>query len=378
MAVRQDYLATIMDTEFEPFEDYRETEIPQPLPIAPSPVPPSDNPYLIVGQAHTAAARDTESEPEEASLEIEEFEPLATRTTPLSSDYTPSSSDLTPVSPLTDEEFEASKPSDTRITSTHSIAPLDSTTPLSPDHPLTQTSPTSTRVSYYHSTARMARYRSSYEIPSPSSSPKLPIWKRYRGTSDLVEDTKDESLDLDTEGEGSEDEGSGSEEEEEEAAPEGQQQAVSVVDTAAYKPLDLGYGALRRYILICIPPIRVPVQTPPLPEWSYGSLPVSPSSSAVPTLIASPVTTPAATIAVDEDEFLEVGVQLELHGSIHHDHTQRLDALPPALFEGYDRDFRELYTRSREVRDEIFSQRYMLRSLKQEQERVLYEDRCWL
>ncbi|GJT32954.1 hypothetical protein Tco_0923373 [Tanacetum coccineum] len=68
------------------------------------------------------------------------------------------------------------------------------------------------------------RYRSSYETPSPSSSPTLYIWKRYRGTSKLVEDTKDESSDSDTEREGSEDEGPGLEddgpglEEEEEAA----------------------------------------------------------------------------------------------------------------------------------------------------------------
>ncbi|GKC34731.1 hypothetical protein Tco_1047115, partial [Tanacetum coccineum] len=46
----------------------------------------------------------------------------------------------------------------------------------------------------------------------------------------------------------------------------------------------------------------------------------------------------------------------------------RLDALPPALFEGYYRDLRELYTRSRAVKDEIFSLRYRLRSLEQEEE----------
>ncbi|GJY72732.1 hypothetical protein Tco_0477163, partial [Tanacetum coccineum] len=43
-------------------------------------------------------------------------------------------------------------------------------------------------------------------------------------------------------------------------------------------------------------------------------------------------------------------------------------ALPPALFEGYDRDLKELYTRLRDVKDDIFSQRYRLRSLEQEQE----------
>ncbi|GJV22331.1 hypothetical protein Tco_1371351 [Tanacetum coccineum] len=255
------------------------------------------------------------------------------------------------------------------------------------------------------------RYRSSYETPSPSSSLTLPIRKRYRGTSELIEDTEDESSYSNTEGDGSE---------EEEAAPEGQQQAVPVVDTAAYEPLGLGYKALRcrklalgeglvpstfkigqnsrsmseeqrveetptprlrvrttwvayvdgivyTDILIDVPPVHV-LQTSPSPEWPSGSLLVSPSSIAVATPIASPVTTPAATIVVDEDEYLEVGVRLEIHGSILYDHTQRLDALPPTLFEGYNRDLRELYTRSRAVRDEIFSQCYRLRSMEQEQE----------
>ncbi|GKD67888.1 hypothetical protein Tco_1321978, partial [Tanacetum coccineum] len=247
------------------------------------------------------------------------------------------------------------------------------------------------------------------------SSPYLLIRKRYPGTLKLVEDTEDESSNSDTKGEGSEDEGPGSEdegpgseEEKEKAAPEGQQQAVPVVDTAADEPLGLGYRVLRcrelalgegsmpskfeigqssrsvlekqrieetpaprpsvhatwvdpvddilyTDILIYVPPIHVPVQTPPSPEWSSSSLPVSPSYPSVPTLVASPKTTPAATIAVDEGEFLEVGAHLELYGSILHDHTQRLDVLPHALFKGYDRDLRELYTRSRAVSGEIFS-----------------------
>nr|GEV39008.1 hypothetical protein [Tanacetum cinerariifolium] len=62
--------------------------------------------------------------------------------------------------------------------------------------------------------------------------------------------------------------------------------------------------------------------------------------------------------------------EFELLRSILHDHTQRLDALPPTLFEGYDMDLRELYTRSGAVRDEIFSQRYRFRSLEREHERA--------
>ncbi|GJX30041.1 hypothetical protein Tco_0238120 [Tanacetum coccineum] len=159
-------------------------------------------------------------------------------------------------------------------------------------------------------------YRSSYETPSPSSPLTLPIRKRYRGTSELILDieTKDESSDsdaereghgledevhgLDDEGHGLEDEGPGSEEEE--AAPEGQQQAVSVVDTAVSKPLGLGYGALRRRELAL-----GEGSTPPSPEWSSGSLLVSPSSPVVLSRIASLVITPAATISVNEDQFLE-------------------------------------------------------------------------
>ncbi|GKG16698.1 hypothetical protein Tco_0361655, partial [Tanacetum coccineum] len=144
MAVRHAYLAVITDSESEPFKDSIETEIPQPLPIAPSPVPPSDDPYLIVGQAHTPATIDTKSEPEEAPSETGEFQPLAAGTAPPSSDHTPISFNSTPVSPLIDEEFEAFEPSDTRITSPHFTALSDSTTPLSSGHLLTQKTPAPT------------------------------------------------------------------------------------------------------------------------------------------------------------------------------------------------------------------------------------------
>ncbi|GKA93016.1 hypothetical protein Tco_0815002 [Tanacetum coccineum] len=313
MAVRRAYLATITDLESEPFNDFRETEIPHPLLIAPLLVPPSDDPCLIVGQNHTP------------------------------------------------------------ITPSHSTASSDSTTPLSPDHPLTQASPTPTRVTYYRTAARMVvrtqptlspgmsariaettalspssfrkRYRFSCETPSPSSSPTFPLRKRYRSTSELVEDTKDESLDSDTEGEGSKDEGPSTEGEEEDVVPEGQQQAVLIVDTTVDEPLGLGYEVLRRlsdqlvadetptlriparttwidpedgtvYLDIKVDPRScAPVQTPPSPDWSPRSLLVSPSSPVVPTTVASPVTTPAATIAVDEDEFLED--RYEDHRFIH-------------------------------------------------------------
>ncbi|GJX58801.1 hypothetical protein Tco_0290191 [Tanacetum coccineum] len=266
-------------------------------------------------------------------------------------------------------------------------------------------------------------YRSSYKIPSTSST--LPVRKRYRGTSELIldthseggelgdedtnEDGKDESSDADDERERSEDEGPGLEGRGEEAVPGGE-------------PLGIGYRALRHLelgveedqvpitfevgqssrpmpeqqraervsafrqptltswvdsedgrvytdIQVYVPPVA-PCQTPSSPEWSSGSLPILPSSPVVPSLIASLVATPTATISVDEDQFIEIGAQLELYESILQDHTQRLDALPPILFVDIDRDVRELYTRSGAVRDEIFLQRYMFRSLEREQERV--------
>ncbi|GKD56525.1 hypothetical protein Tco_1289912, partial [Tanacetum coccineum] len=91
MAVRKAYIATIMDSESEPFEDFRETKIPQQLPIALSP-------------------------PKEAPSETEELQPLPARTTLPSSDHTPTSPNPTLVLPHTDEEFEASEPLDTKIT----------------------------------------------------------------------------------------------------------------------------------------------------------------------------------------------------------------------------------------------------------------------
>ncbi|GKC31135.1 hypothetical protein Tco_1038429 [Tanacetum coccineum] len=164
---------------------------------------------------------------------------------------------------------------------------------------------------------------------------------------------------------------------------------VPLIDMLRAEAFRLGYGAakvvpLSRFEKI-IPstyevkgsalrlmqiPALLSVQISPSPEWSLGSLPVSPSSLVVPSPIASLVATPVATISVDEDQFIEVGTQLELHWSILHDHTQRLDALPPTLFVDIDRDVRELYTRSGAVRDEIFSQRYRFRSLEREQERA--------
>nr|GFA08360.1 hypothetical protein [Tanacetum cinerariifolium] len=211
--------------------------------------------------------------------------------------------------PLETEEFEASEPLDTRITSSHSSASSDSTIPI-----------LNSGGDCFVSLLFCKRYISSYKTPSSSSSLTLPIRNRYRGTSELVENTRDESSNSNTKREGSKDDGHSSEdegpvsEEEEETAPEGHQsvlehERVKRIFAFRYPTLvtwvDPKDGEVYTDILTYVPPVA-PVQTSPSPEWSFGSLLVSPSSPTVLTLVASPVTTQAATVAVDKDEFLEI------------------------------------------------------------------------
>ncbi|GKE21155.1 hypothetical protein Tco_1432667 [Tanacetum coccineum] len=179
----------------------------------------------------------------------------------------------------------------------------------------------------------------------------------------------DDDHSLDDEGRSLAEDGLGLEGSEEEAVPEGQQRSAPVMETVVGEPLALGYGALRRRELaveedqvystfkvgqdvgsvpepkrpervsalrqptlttwidledgiayIDVPAYLPPAQTLPSPEWSSGSLPISPAPSAVsppipspmisltvPSPIASPVATLTATISIDEDQFIEVG-----------------------------------------------------------------------
>ncbi|GJT24968.1 hypothetical protein Tco_0894905 [Tanacetum coccineum] len=104
------------------------------------------------------------------------------------------------------------------------------------------------------------------------------------------------------------------------------------------------------------PPPALPVQTPPSPEWTSGSLPISLSPSVVSLPISSPmipltvpslVATPATT---ETERFLtELGAQVEMQGGMIRDHAVRLKELFPALFERYDKDIGELFTRLRGV-----------------------------
>ncbi|GJZ15413.1 hypothetical protein Tco_0551090 [Tanacetum coccineum] len=143
-------------------------------------------------------------------------------------------------------------------------------------------------------------------------------------------------------------------EEEEEDVPEGQQQAAPVVETAASEPLGHDPERLERVSALRQPTLTTWVD--PKDDRVYTDIPI-------PSPIASPVATPTTTILIDEDQFIEVGVQLEVYKSILYVLNQRLDALPPTLFADIDRDVRQLYTRSGVVRYEIFLQRYKFKSL---------------
>ncbi|GKE83538.1 hypothetical protein Tco_1557280 [Tanacetum coccineum] len=187
------------------------------------------------------------------------------------------------------------------------------------------------------------RFRSSYES-SPSSLPRdLPSQKHYRGTEedDREEDEEmEESSDYDSVSEDAKDDGPTAEDAYpaagdkglatgdegpsigveslslggDEAVPGGQQRASPVAETFVGEPLGLGYGALRRHKIALgegrmpsvfevgqssgsvpesmrpkIPPPAPHAQTPPSPEWSSGSLPISPAPSIVSLPISSPM-----------------------------------------------------------------------------------------
>nr|GEY17308.1 hypothetical protein [Tanacetum cinerariifolium] len=183
------------------------------------------------------------------------------------------------------------------------------------------------------------------------------------GVDDEIHGLDDESYGIDGEGRSIESDGLGLEEEE--AVPEGQRLAIPVVGTTISEPLGLIYGALRgRELTLEEDHVYSTFETPPSPEWTFVLLPISRSLSVVPLpvsspmiplIVPSPIATSIATILVDEDQFIEVGAQLDLYRGILQDHTLRLDAMLPTLFAEFDKDVRELYTRSRAVMDDIFS-----------------------
>ncbi|GJW84900.1 hypothetical protein Tco_0158045 [Tanacetum coccineum] len=59
----------------------------------------------------------------------------------------------------------------------------------------------------------------------------------------------------------------------------------------------------------------------------------------IPSLVASPAT------AKTEGFLIELGTQVEMQGGLIRDHMVQLEELSPDLFERYDRDIGELFTR---------------------------------
>ncbi|GKA95348.1 hypothetical protein Tco_0817386 [Tanacetum coccineum] len=313
---------TILET-ITPTDRARDSPVISPL---------HDDPYMLVRQAYTPITIDIESEPLKDPIKVEETQPLSTRTTPLSPDYTPASLDYTSNTPHSDEESEPMEASETWTAS-----PLDSTSPLSPNHPLTQTSPTPTpyRAFYYRSTARMAvrtqstlslgysakltkamslspssfrkRYKSFYETPSSSPSRHHHLLPFLYGRVPVEDTTADELLGL--------------------GYRAARRHALELVEDPAPNMFEVGQSFRSvpdQQRVDETPTPRIPtrpiwvdledgtvyidiefdalVKTPSSPEWSSGSLPVSPASLTVSSPVASLVTTPSATIVVDEDE----------------------------------------------------------------------------
>nr|GEV08120.1 membrin-11-like [Tanacetum cinerariifolium] len=164
------------------------------------PVPLPEDPYEAIRHAYLVGT-DTESEPFESEIEAPKSPRTVVSPTSLP-DSTPPTCHV--------EGSEGSDTSDARSMSSDFIAPL------SPDHPLTHTTPTF--VPILRRTARIVvrippmaevstmsdstfckRFRSSYESLPSSSPPDIPSRKHYQGTSELVEDHKDADDDDDEE-----------------------------------------------------------------------------------------------------------------------------------------------------------------------------------
>nr|GEY94767.1 hypothetical protein [Tanacetum cinerariifolium] len=210
------------------------------------PVPLLKDPYEVIRQAYLVGTN-TESKP---------FECKARK---------PESPHIVAPPTCHIEESEGSGTSGVRSTSSNSTALL------SPDYPVTHTTPA--LVPTLCRTARMAmrvppamlpglfagivevaamsdsafrkRFRSSYDS---SPSPTLPVWKRYRGTSELILGTDseevEESSNSDSESEGTEDEGPTIEDEDLAGGDEGLTAGIEGpgVDDESYGLDDESYG----------------------------------------------------------------------------------------------------------------------------------------
>ncbi|GJW01370.1 hypothetical protein Tco_1556621 [Tanacetum coccineum] len=219
------------------------------------------------------------------------------------------------------------------------------------------------KVTTMSESAFRKRFWSYYESSPSVSPPDLPSRKRYRGTSELLEDSEEddneedeeieESIDtdsiygLDDENHGMDDESHGIDdechiiesdglglEEEEEVVPGVQQQAALVGGDSCEHAFK---------------------------TWGSGSAPESERPERV-----SASRQPTLSTWTDSED----GSSSRDTGGLIRDHVVQLEELSPAMFERYDRDIGELFTRLGAIRDEIFSQRYRFRSLEYEHQRV--------
>nr|GEX61468.1 hypothetical protein [Tanacetum cinerariifolium] len=223
------------------------------------PVPFPEDPYEAIRQAYLART-DVEFKPFKDRIENETTESPHTVAPPTC--YV--------------EESEGFSTSSSRSMS------LDSTTPLSPDHPLTHTTPVL--------------------FPSLHRAPHMAV----RGDEDDEEEEVEESSDLDSESEDTEDEGPTAEDED----PAAEDKGLAVGDEdLGLRVESLGLGGDE-----AVP--EAPIQTPPSPEWLSGSFPIPQAPYIVPLPILSPmisltVPSPVASPATAEAErFLnELGAQ---------------------------------------------------------------------
>ncbi|GKE73443.1 hypothetical protein Tco_1535484, partial [Tanacetum coccineum] len=214
------------------------------------------------------------------------------------------------------------------------------------------------------------RFWSSYESSPTVSPPDLPSRKCYRGTSELVEDSEDdddeedekieESMDSDSESEDAKDEGPTTEDEDPATEDEGLTAGVEGpgmhdegygLNDESHGRDDESCGIDEEGYSVESDGLCLEEEEEAAPGGS-GSAPESErpervSASRQPTLTTWTDPEDAAPAAVETEGFLtELGAQVEMQGGLIGDHVVRLEELSPALFERYDMDIGELFTRS--------------------------------
>ncbi|GJV08142.1 hypothetical protein Tco_1345798 [Tanacetum coccineum] len=139
------------------------------------------------------------------------------------------------------------------------------------------------------------RFRSSYESSPSVSSPDLPLRKRYRGTSELVEDSEED----DEEDEEIEESMDSDQYEEEEA--------ILGASAAGSSSLECAFRTLG-------------FETPPLPEWTSGLLPIYPSPVSSPMILLTVPSPVASPVMAETEGFLtELGAQVKMQEGLIYD-----------------------------------------------------------